>query len=349
MNRNSGASVAATIGIALLACFAFVAIFADFLAPYDYTDQSRTLPNAPISTVTFTDEAGNFSIRPRVFAVRMTDALRQTYEADTSRSAKAELIAKGYEYRLLGFLPLECHLFGTNDNDVRLHLLGTDALGRDRLSRMLTAIRFSLIVCTIGAVCASLFGIMLGLVGGYAGKVLDTVIAGVADAVISLPAMIVILAARVAFPLELPPLTAAILLIGLFTFTGWAEMTRLTRGLVKRTRTLDYITAARISGVGGSRILVRHILPNIARPLLTQATLILPAFLLAEATLSFLGVGLQEPEPSLGNMLAAASDLAQLREHAFVLLSPAIVIALFVLAVRLTNTGINTNEDREVI
>ncbi len=349
MTRRSRVSVAATAGLILLVCFAFVAIFADALAPYDHTDQSRTLPNAPISTITFSDEAGNFSIRPNVLAPKMTDALRQTYEADPSRSAKVELFAKGYAYRLLGFIPLERHLFGTSDPEIRLHLLGTDALGRDRLSRLLIAIRFSLIVCTIGAVCASLLGIMLGLVGGYAGKVLDTAIVGVADAVIALPAMIVILAARVAFPLELPPMTAAVLLIGLFTFTGWAEMTRLTRGLVKRTRTLDFITAARISGVSGTRILIRHILPNIARPLLTQATLILPAFLLAEATLSFLGVGLQEPEPSLGNMLAAASDLTQLREHAFILLSPAIVIALFVLAVRLINTGINTNEDREVI
>lgn len=349
MTRSSRASAAATAGIALLACFAFVAIFADALAPYDHTDQSRTLPNAPISTIAFSDEAGNFSFRPRVLAPKMTNALRQRYEADTSRSAKIELFTKGYNYHLFGFVPLDRHFFGTTDNDIRLHLLGTDALGRDRLSRLLIAIRFSLIVCTIGAVLASLLGVVLGLVGGYAGKVLDTVIVGVADAVISLPAMIVILAARVAFPLELPPLTAAILLIGLFTFTGWAEMTRLTRGLVKRTRTLDYVTAARISGVSGTRILLRHISPNVARPLLTQATLILPAFLLAEATLSFLGVGLQEPEPSLGNMLAAASDLTQLREHAFVLLSPAIVIALFVLAVRLTNSGVNTNEDREVI
>ncbi|MCC6452111.1 MAG: ABC transporter permease [Acidobacteria bacterium] len=341
-------SIAAKAGLFLLAGFVFIAIFADFLAPYDHTSQSRSLPNAPISAISFSDENGSFSLIPRVFEPKMTDALRQSYTHDPSRSAKVELFAKGYSYRLLGVIPLDRHLFGTDSDEIGLHLLGTDALGRDRLSRLLIAIRFSLIVCTIGAAFASLVGIALGLVGGYAGKIVDTVISGVADAVISLPSMIVILAARVAFPLELPPMTAALLLVGLFTFTGWAEMTRLTRGLVKRTRTLDYITAARISGVSSGRILVRHILPNIARPLLTQATLILPAFLLAEATLSFLGVGLQEPEPSLGNMLAAANDLTQLREHAFVLLSPAIVIALFVLAVRLTNTGFSSNEDREI-
>ncbi|HMM81311.1 MAG TPA: ABC transporter permease [Pyrinomonadaceae bacterium] len=351
MSDNGGStrlSIAAKAGILLLLGFVLVAVFADFLAPYDHTSQSRNLPNASISTISFSnDDSGSFSLVPRVFEPKMTDALLQSYTHDPSRSAKVEFFAKGYSYRLLGVIPLDRHLFGTGSDEIGLHLLGTDALGRDRFSRLLIAIRFSLIVCTIGAAFASIVGIALGLVGGYAGKMADTVISGVADAVISLPSMIVILAARVAFPLELPPMTAALLLVGLFTFTGWAEMTRLTRGLVKRTRTLDYITAARISGVSGSRILVRHILPNIARPLLTQATLILPAFLLVEATLSFLGVGLQEPEPSLGNMLAAANDLTQLREHAFVLLSPAIVIALFVLAVRLTNTGFNTNEDRK--
>ncbi|KXJ98587.1 MAG: binding-protein-dependent transporter inner membrane component [Acidobacteria bacterium OLB17] len=350
MSKNTqkgGLSIAAKAGVGLLMCFGFVAVFADFLAPYDSSEQSRHLPNAPISTFSFSNDEGSFSLLPRIFEAKMIDALKQAYEADLSRSASVTFFPKGYRYHLLGVVPLERHLFATNSDEIRIHLLGTDALGRDRFSRLLAAIRFSLIVCTIGAVLASLLGIAIGLIGGYSGKIVDTAIAGVADAVISLPAMIVILAARVAFPLELPPLTAAALLIGIFTLTGWAEMTRLTRGLVKRTRTLDYVTAARISGLSGGRILIRHILPNIARPLLTQATLILPAFLLAEATLSYLGVGLQEPEPSLGNMLAAANDLNQLREHAFVLLSPAIVIALFVLAVRLANKGIAKNEDRK--
>jgi peptide/nickel transport system permease protein len=339
--RRRSLPLSAAVGIILLSLFAFAAIFADHLAPYDRAEQSRRLPNAPISQVSFTDAAGNPAVFPRVFEPQMDDALRQTYTFDAKTWATFRLFPKGYQYRLFGFIPLERHLFGTDREDVRIHILGTDALGRDRFSRLVIAIRFSLIVCSIGALAASLLGIALGLVGGYSGKVVDTVIAGVADAVISLPAMIVILAARVAFPLELPPLTAAILLIGLFTLTGWAEMTRLTRGLVKRTRSLDFVTAAKISGVSGPRILVRHILPNIARPLLTQATLILPAFLLAEATLSFLGVGLQEPEPSLGNMLAAANDLSQLREHTFVVLTPAILIALFVLGVRLMNGGLD--------
>jgi peptide/nickel transport system permease protein len=133
------------------------------------------------------------------------------------------------------------------------------------------------------------------------------------------------------------------MLITIFALTGWAEMARLARGQVVAVKNLEFITAARALGAGETRILSSHVLPNIAGPLLMQATLILPAFFLAEVALSFLGVGLQEPEPSLGNMLTAASDLTQLQRHPFLLLSPAIVIFLFVLATRLLSRGRRTN------
>src|SRR6201999_4562354 len=115
----------------------------------------------------------------------------------------------------------------------------------------------------------------------------------------------------------------------------WAEMARLARGEEVAVRNLEFVTIARALGARESRLLSAHILPNIAGALLVQATLILPAFFLAEVSLSFLGVGLQEPEPSLGNMLTSASDLTQLAYHPVLLLSPAIVIFLFVLGTRL--------------
>jgi len=153
----------------------------------------------------------------------------------------------------------------------------------------------------------------------------------------SLPTLILILAARAAFPLELPPMSAAFLLIMIFAFTGWAEIARLARGLVWSMREREFVLAAKASGLTEARILFRHILPNISRPLLTQATLMFPAFLLAEVALSFLGVGLQEPEASLGNMLTAASDLNQLAASPIILLSPAVIIFLFVFGVRLVS------------
>src|SRR5687767_884934 len=199
------------------------------------------------------------------------------------------------------------------------------------------AIRFSLVVCSLGVILACFIGITLGIVSGYSGRLVDTVLMGTTDAMLALPTLILILAARAAFPLELPPMRAALLLLLIFALTGWAEMARLTRGLVRATREREFVMAAVASGLTEARILFRHILPNITRPLVIQALLMLPAFLLAEIALSYLGVGVQEPEASLGNMLIAASDLTQLRAQPISVLSPAIVIFVFVLGIRLVS------------
>jgi len=152
---------------------------------------------------------------------------------------------------------------------------------------------------------------------------------------LALPTLILILGVRAAFPLELPMTQAALLLLLIFALTGWAEMARLTRGLVRSFRKREFVVAAVALGVSETRVLFRHILPNILPSLRTRALLLLPTFLLAEVALSYLGVGLQEPEPSLGNMLTAASDLDLLRSQPFSVLAPALAVLLFTLGVRL--------------
>jgi peptide/nickel transport system permease protein len=172
-------------------------------------------------------------------------------------------------------------------------------------------------------------------VSGYAGRFMDTFLTGMTDAMLALPTLILILGVRAAFPLELPMTRAALLLLLIFALTGWADMARLTRGLVLSLRKREFVIAAVALGVSHKRVLFRHIVPNILPSLRTRALLLLPTFLLAEVALSYLGVGLQEPEPSLGNMLIAASDLDQLRSQPFSVLSPALAVLLFTLGVRL--------------
>ena len=339
------------LGLALVSAFYFVAIFADFLAPYDYREQTRQEPSAPVSNIRFRDNEGVWHMRPFIYAQKLADPRNMRYDEDLSRKYPLTLLARGNSYSLLGLIRTDLHLFGVSTsiaippaeepaeartpNVPRLRLLGTDQLGRDRFSRLLFAIRFSLLVSPVGTILASLIGVFFGAISGYANRTVDAVMMGVADTMISLPTLILILAARAAFPLELPPFTAASLLIIIFALTGWAEMARLTRGLVSSMRQREFVLAARSTGLTETRILWRHILPNIASPLLIQMTLMLPVFLLAEIALSFLGVGLQEPEPSLGNMLSAAVDLSLLRNSPFVMLSPAIAIFLFVFGTRL--------------
>lgn len=333
-------------GLALIGFLYAVALFADFIAPYDYREQTRQEPSAPANTIHFVDASGTFHLRPFIYSSRLINARNIEYTEDTSSEYPIAFFVHGTSYDLIWVLRTDIHLFAAiskGETAPQVHLLGTDQLGRDRFSRLVVATRFSMLVSPAGTIVACLIGIIFGAVSGYSRGGIDTGMMSVADTVIALPTLILILAARAAFPLELPPWRAATLLISIFALTGWAEMARLARGQVVAIRNLEFITAARALGARRSRILSAHVLPNIAGPLLVQATLILPAFFLAEVALSFLGVGLQEPEPSLGNMLTAASDLTQLGEHPALLLAPAAVIFLFVFAARLLSRGRRTS------
>jgi len=345
IERRADAAINASVkaGLIILALLYAAALLAEFIAPYNYREQTRSEPSAPAAMIRFTDVNGNFHLRPFIYRSRLTNPRDLEYTEDASREYPLAFFVRGVPYDLAWLVRSDIHLFGVWGNDgetaPQVHLLGTDQLGRDRFSRLVVAMRFSLLVSPAGTILACLIGIIFGALSGYSRRGIDSAMMGVADTVIALPTLILILAARAAFPLELPPWRAATLLISIFALTGWAEMARLTRGQVVSVRDLEFITAARALGARQTRILSAHVLPNIAGPLLVQATLILPAFFLAEVALSFLGVGLQEPEPSLGNMLTSASDLTQLAEHPVLLLSPAAVIFLFVFATRLLSRG----------
>jgi peptide/nickel transport system permease protein len=322
----------AVFGWFVIGLFTLFAVFAGFLAPYDYSAQSRAEPSAPSTRIHFS------GLTPIIHRRRVEDALHRTYTEDTLIAFPVAFFVRGYSYKLLGIAETDVHLFGVRSTSgiaPRINLLGTDQLGRDRFSRLLYAVRFSLIVAVFGVLVACLVGILIGGVSGYAGRLVDTFLMGATDAMLALPTLILILGVRAAFPLELPTTRAALLLVLIFALTGWAEMARLTRGLVQSLRKREFVVAAVALGVSQTRVLFRHILPNILPSLRTRALLLLPTFLLAEVALSYLGVGVQEPEPSLGNMLTAASDLDQLRSQPFSVLSPALAVLLFTLGVRL--------------
>ncbi|HLL16655.1 MAG TPA: ABC transporter permease [Pyrinomonadaceae bacterium] len=359
-------------GLGIVSTFYVVAVLANFVAPYDASEQWRQQPFAPPTPIRFRDREGRWHARPFIYRLRLADPLARTYSEDTAARFPLALYTRGHSYKLLGLFQTDRHLFGiardahrhsdpsqnsgapqsataTQSANApppqRVYLLGTDELGRDRLSRLLMASRFSLVVGPLGTLLAGILGVFLGCVSGYAGRRVDALLMRAADAMLALPDLVLILAARAAFPLVLPPARAGALLVAIFIAIGWAEMARLARGLVLGLREREFVLAAVSLGLTETRILFRHILPNASRPLVVQLSLMLPAFLLAETALSFLGVGVQEPAASWGNMLVAAGNLSLLGQQPLVLLSPAFAIFLFVLGVRLLSDGLRRDGD----
>lgn len=341
-------------GACIVTLFCLIAVFADLMAPYDYSSLSRMEPFAPPSTIRFRDAEGRWHARPFIYARRLVDPVTQRYEEIMDRDYPLELFTRGYSYELLGLFPTDLHLFGARTEvgveSPRVYLLGADKFGRDRLSRLLMATRYSLLIGPAGALLASALGVLIGVMAGYVGGWTDAVLMRAADVMLALPSLVLILAVRATFPPGLPPADAIKLLLTLFILLGWAEMARLARDLTRELRQREYVMAAVSLGCSPARIIVRHILPGAAMSLAAQALIILPAFLLTETALSFLGVGLQEPEASWGSLLTSVESNLFKRGHAWAEFSPALAITLFVLGARLFSDGLGKEgKEREKI
>ena len=314
-------------GWAMLALMYLLSLFGGVLAPYNHRSQAKDTPFLPPTRIHLVDAQGSFQARPFIYRPRITDRLMFVYEEDQAQSYPLQFLVRGESYHWLGMIETNWHLMGVAGEGTapRLHWLGTDNLGRDVLARLLYAGQISLVIGPIGLLLAYLLGGSLGAVSGYFGGWLDSVLMRAAEIVMSLPTLILILAFRAAFPLSVTPRQVATMMITIFAAVGWAEVARLTRNLALAERVKDYVTAAISLGASNLRIITKHIVPNITTPLLTQFALTAPTFILAEITLSFLGVGVQEPSASWGTMLADAKELSVLKNYWWMLVPVACV------------------------
>jgi len=306
------------IACGVLASIHGLALVANFAAPYSFAAQLREFAWAPPTSLHWIDRHAHFHWRPFVYG---------TNGADESRMYPLRFFVRGSSYRFAGLFPSNRHLFGVEAPGV-LFLLGTDGFGRDQFSRLLAGSRISLTAGWLAAILSLALGTVLGAMAGYYGGWLDDSIMRMSEISLALPWLYLLLAGRAFLPLDAPSSMAYLILISVVGILGWARPARLIRGVALSLRERGYVLAARAFGASGPYLLRTHILPDAAPVLLTQVALLVPQYIMAEVTLSFLGLGIDEPVPSWGNMLAGVQHYHVLISSWWMLLpgiAPAVV------------------------
>lgn len=306
-----------------------VVIFAaGFVAPYDPAYQDRDRPYAPPISVHFVDISGKFHFRPFAYLQRVKEGTFDQYEDDHATLIPVKFFVRAAPYRLLGIFPGTLHLFGAES--ARLNLLGTDGYGRDLFSRILYGGQTSLLAGLLATLISLLIGALIGSTSGYFGGWTDAILMRFAELCLALPWLYLLFGVRAFLPLLVSPLYAFLIIVVVIGALGWARPARLIRGIALSARERDFVRAAKGFGASHFYILRRHILPQTRGVVLTQMAILIPQYVLAEVTLSFLGLGVPEPLPSWGNLLANLQQYSVISSYWWMYLPALAIVPFFI-------------------
>ncbi len=316
--------------------FIYLALFfADFLAPYTKDFSDRTMAYVPPSKIFIIDENRKFSLPYTYNYIREFDDenLRITYKFDRSQKHYIKFFAKGQPYKFLGIIPMERHLI-TTDKSGRLFLLGTDINGRDVFSRLLFGGRISMTIGFLALFVLFPIGLLYGGIAGYFGGIVDTLMMRFAEAVMSIPSFYLLIILASILPSGMTSIQRFMLIVIILALIGWAGFARVVRGMVLSIKNQEFIQAAKSIGASRLRIIIKHILPQTASFVIVAMTLSVPSYILSESGLSFLGLGIQQPDASWGNMLKEAQEYTNIIYRPW-LLTPGFLIFVAVLSFNL--------------
>ncbi|MDB6125621.1 MAG: Binding-protein-dependent transport system inner rane component [Pedosphaera sp.] len=326
----------AMFGAVILVILYLTALFAGFIAPYGYERQDRE----------------RFFHRPMALRFQGGLAVQQyepapgssKYQAVKGEVQRIHFFVRGDKYNLFGFIPSTLHLFGSGDPKHPINLLGTDQYGRDIFSRLLYGSQISLSIGLIGIVLRFGLGMVMGGISGYFGGKIDSFIMRFCELIMSIPALYLIMSLRATFPANLSSTQVYLLIIAILSFIGWASSARVIRGMALSLRERQFVLAARTLGQRDRHVILKHILPGTFSYVIVAATLSVPYYILGEVVLSFLGVGIQEPDASWGIMLNAAQNPEYLTNYPW-LLAPGVAIFITVLAFNFLGDGLRDAVD----
>ena len=339
----------AMVGLFVTVILYVIAIVPGFFAVNDPSQQNTRAAFHPPQALHFIDtsEEGGWSIRPYIHPYVLTrdpQTLAAVYKADDKRKVYLQMFGEGYKYSVLGLFTTNIHLFASNQERQPLFFFGADRLGRCVFSRIMIGTQISLSVGLVGVILALSIGIVLGGISGYYGGRIDFVIQRVIELVLSLPTIPIWLAASAAVPQNWPATLNYFMITLILSLTGWAQLARVVRGRFLSLRTEEFVTAARLDGASEGRIIFRHMLPSFASHIIASVSLAIPAMILAETSLSFLGLGLQPPTISWGVLLREAQNIRSIATAPWLFL-PGAAVVIAVIALNFLGDGLRDASD----
>ena len=320
------------IALIVLGLIYFCLLFADFIAPYTKDFSDRTMAYVPPSKVFTIDENGKLSKPYTYNYIREFDPinLEIKYKLDRSQKHYIKFLAKGQPYKFLGLIPMKRHLFTTDDSG-RIYLLGTDINGRDVFSRLLFGGRISMTIGFLALFVLFPIGLLYGGISGYFGGKVDAIMMRFAEAIMSIPSFYLLIILASILPSGMTSTQRFMLIVLILALIGWAGFARVVRGMVLSIKNQEYVQAAQSIGASKLRIITKHILPQTTSFVIVAMTLSVPSYILSESGLSFLGLGIQQPDASWGNMLKEAQEFTNILYRPW-LLTPGFLIFVSVLA-----------------